>query len=312
MPKALKTCLFLAALLLVWLAGIFFFFPGWVYDGAVLANRWRAGLGSAVVSANGTRWAYLSGGQGETVLLLHGFGADKDHFGPFLCAFRDRYRLIVPDLPGFGASSREMSLAYDIPNQAARLKDFIQALGLKRFHLAGVSMGGYLAAYYAAHHPAEVKSLLLMAPAGVSPPVPGKLEATYDREGRILLLYRSPEEFDDLMGVIFHSPPWVPGPIKRYLVDRHRHDYALRAKILSDMLAGGMTLLEGRLERIACPTLVLWGREDQVVPAACLARFVEEIPRSRGVMIDNCGHVPYLEKSARTTALYQDFLESFD
>ncbi len=312
MAKLLKVGVALAALLAIWLAGIFLFFPGWVLDSTVFVSRWRADLRPATVAVNGVDWNYLYGGQGEPLVLLHGFGADKDHFGVFLSALSSRYRLIVPDLPGFGESTRKASLAYDIPSQAARLEGFIQALGLEGFHLAGASMGGYLASYYAADHPDKVKSLLLMAPAGILPPAPGKLQQTYEREGRMLLLYRTLPEFDDFMRLLFHRPPWVPTPIKRYLVDRHSHAYALHLKILTDMVDGGMGLLDGRLGQIACPTLVLWGRQDQVLPVAILERFAAEIPRSRGEIIDNCGHVPYLEKPVQTISLYRDFLDTLD
>jgi pimeloyl-ACP methyl ester carboxylesterase len=312
MLKIIKFGAVLTALLAIWLGGVFLFFPGWVYDSVVFVNRWRAGLQPVTVTVDGVDWSYLAGGQGDPLLLLHGFGADKDHFGALLVALSSRYRLIVPDLPGFGESSRDPSLAYDIPSQTARFGRFVQALGLSGFHLAGASMGGYIAGYYAADHPEEVQSLLLMAPAGILPPVPGKLQQIYEREGRILLLYRSLSEFDDFMRVLFHNPPWLPTPIKRHLVERHSHAHELYLKILADMVNGGMGLLEDRLELIACPTLVLWGREDQVLPVATLARFTAEIPRSRGAVIDNCGHVPYLEKPFQTISLYRDFLNSLN
>jgi len=312
MVNFLKVSVVLTALLAIWLGGVFLFFPGWVYDSVVFVNRWRAGLRPATVTVDGVDWTYLAGGQGEPLVLLHGFGADKDHFGALLGALSSRYHLIVPDLPGFGESSRDASLAYDIPSQAARFGRFVQALGLSGFHLAGASMGGYIAGYYASDHPTEVRSLMLMAPAGVLPPVPGKLQRIYEREGRILLLYRTLSDFDDLMRVLFHDPPWLPTPIKRYLVGRHSHGHDLYLKILADMVNGGMGLLEGRLGLIASPTLVLWGREDQVQPVASQARFTAEIPRGRGAVIDNCGHVLYLEKPVQTISLYRDFLNSLN
>ena len=312
MVNFLEISAVLAALLAIWLGGVLLFFPGWVYAAVVFVNRRRAGLRPVTVTVDGVDWTYLAGGRGDPLVLLHGFGADKDHFGALLGALSSRYHLIVPDLPGFGESSRDASLDYDIPSQIARFENFIQVLGLRDFHLAGVSMGGYIAGCYAAGHPDKVKSLLLMAPAGIQPLAPGKLQRIYEQEGRVLLLYRTVAEFDDLMGVIFHNPPWTPPPLKRHLVERHSQSYDLYLKILSDLVKGGMGLLEGRLKRIACPTLVLWGREDQVQPVASQARFTAEIPRSCGAVIDNCGHVPYLEKPVQTISLYRDFLNSLN
>jgi pimeloyl-ACP methyl ester carboxylesterase len=85
---------------------------------------------------------YLEGGRGESVLLLHGFGADKDNWNLFSRYLTKRYHVIAPDLPVFGESSKIWSDQYNISAQVERVHDFVKQLGLKSFHLAGNSMGG--------------------------------------------------------------------------------------------------------------------------------------------------------------------------
>ena len=92
----------------------------------------------------GLRYVYLEGGRGEPLLLLHGFGADKDHFTRVARFLTPHYRLIVPDHIGFGQSSHPQDADYAAPAQAARLRAFMRALGIERFHLGGSSMGGQI------------------------------------------------------------------------------------------------------------------------------------------------------------------------
>ena len=161
MRKGVK--IFLIAFLVVTLVsgGIFYFAPGLVLKSATLLMRWQAGVRKKEVIVDGHRLVYLEGGAGETILFVHGFGMDKDRWGPFLKGFNGSYRMVVPDLPGFGETPPLSSGGYDIPSQVRRLNRFVERTGLKNFHLVGISMGGYISAYYASEYPEKVKSLAL-------------------------------------------------------------------------------------------------------------------------------------------------------
>lgn len=117
-------------------------FPGLLLSCMRHALRWYAGMRRYEVVVDGHRWAYLAGGQGDVILFLHGFGADKDRFGTFLPGFTPHYLAVVPDLPGFGENTMMPSKSYDIAAQVRRLNRFVEAIGLCRFHLFGLSMGG--------------------------------------------------------------------------------------------------------------------------------------------------------------------------
>src|SRR6516164_4315536 len=98
-------------------------------------HRWRSGLSRKEVAIpGGLRYVYLEGGQGEPLILLHGFGANKDNFTPVARFLTPHYRVIAPDHIGFGESSHSQDADYAAPAQAARLHAFTRALGIERFH----------------------------------------------------------------------------------------------------------------------------------------------------------------------------------
>ena len=278
------------------------------YRALVWAVRRWAGLTRREVLVDDHRWVYLEGGAGEPVVLLHGFGADKDRWGLFPGAFTRDYRLLVPDLPGFGESSRLEEASYDMASQADRLHGFCRALGLHRFHLAGISMGGGIAGYYAGRHPEKVKSLLLLDPAGVRTPVPSDALRLYEDEGKNILLYRTADEFGELVPYLFHRPPPLPGPVKRFFVERLSTDLRFRQRVSADILEGGLAVLEGRLGLIRANTLVVWGRNDRVIHSSGAWRLQKGIENCRVVILDACGHMPFLEKRKETERACLDFL----
>ena len=125
-------------------------------------QRAQAGLDRKEIQlADGLRYVYLEGGKGEQLMLLHGFGGDKDHFARVAGYLTTRYRVVIPDHIGFGESAHPVDADYSPPAQAKRLRAFALALGITNLHLGGNSMGGHIAMTYAALYPEEVKSLWL-------------------------------------------------------------------------------------------------------------------------------------------------------
>ncbi|MBK5101223.1 MAG: alpha/beta hydrolase [Desulfobacteraceae bacterium] len=300
----------LAAMLCLVLVGvaIYLWAPGALFGSATQMLRWWAGLERHEVQIDDHRWVYLAGGKGETIVFIHGFGADKDRWGTFLTGFGRSYRLIVPDLPGFGENSKIASASYDIPSQVKRLSRFVERIGLDSFHLVGISMGGYISSYYASEYPDKVKSLLLMDAAGVRSRLPSYVMQYYEKEGKILLLYKTREEFEKFLSVVFYRPPWLPGRLKAYFMKKGALQYEFKKKILKDMTSEGMDLLEDRLPRIKARTLIVWGANDRITDVSSVDKFESGLGDSQTVIIENCGHVPYLEKPAETKRAYREFL----
>jgi pimeloyl-ACP methyl ester carboxylesterase len=193
-----------------------------------------------------------------------------------------------------------------------RLRQFVETIGLDDFHMAGISMGGYIAAYYASENPDKVKSLLLMDAAGVESRIPSHLWRQYQKNGQLPFLYKTTEQLDDLMRTLFHSPPWVPGRFKNFVAKQGALHYDFREKILREMVEGGMNLLESRLSKIRAKTLIIWGANDQIFHVSSVEKFQKGLSNCRTVILDQCGHVPYLEKPKETKSVYKDFLTSLD
>jgi pimeloyl-ACP methyl ester carboxylesterase len=301
---------FLIAMLVLIVSGgvLYYAFQGLILESAKHAIRFWAGLERHDVQVDDHQWVYLDGGKGETILFVHGFGAEKDRWGTFLPAFSKSYRLIVPDLPGFGENSRVATAKFDIPSQVMRLSKFIEAIGLDKFHVVGTSMGGYISAYYASEHPEKVMSLCLLDAAGVDSRIPSDLWRQHQKDGKIPFLYRTTGEFNDLMRLLFYRPPWLPGRFKDYLVQQGGRDYDFREKIFREMVEGGMSLLESRLPKIQARTLIIWGANDRIVHVSSVEKFQEGLRNYHTVILEQCGHIPYFEKAKETRRAYRRFL----
>src|SRR5690606_39235182 len=136
-------------------------------------------------------------------------GANRDNWLRFARRFSTDYRVVALDLPGFGESSKP-DASYDVASQVERLRAFVQALQLERPHLIGNSMGGHIAALYAARYPTEVRSLALLDNAGVTSPRQSEMFAMLERGEPNPLVVRKAEDFDTLMDFVFVSPPPLP------------------------------------------------------------------------------------------------------
>lgn len=121
---------------------IYFAAPGLVYRASISAERCRSGLSAKTVMVGDHRIAYLEGGEGPVVLLVHGFSGEKDHWTRFAKWLTPSYHVVIVDLPGFGESTKSWTAKYGILEQVGRLAGFIDALELGPVHLAGNSMGG--------------------------------------------------------------------------------------------------------------------------------------------------------------------------
>jgi pimeloyl-ACP methyl ester carboxylesterase len=295
------------------LAALFFayrIFPDHVARLLIAAGRRFARMRVRQVVVDGRAWAYLEGGrQGAAVILLvHGFGADKDSWLLYARALTRDYFVIAPDLPGFGDSTRDAELGYTALAQAGHLHGFIAALGLEEIHLAGISMGGFIAAHYAMKHPDQVSSLVLFDSAGIDTDGTSPLREAVD-SGVNPLTVRTPQEFDAMVNLIMFRPPWIPRAFIHYFLGRSRPDAALHDRIFWGLVEEfEVGALNDRLPCIGMPTLIIWGREDQLFPVSIVDIMLESIPDSRSVILDNAGHAPTVECPWRTVRPHLEFL----
>ncbi|PHV11781.1 alpha/beta fold hydrolase [Chitinimonas sp. BJB300] len=269
--------------------------------------RKRAGLRRHSIGVDGFEMVYYSGSRRDKppMLFLHGFSADSSNWLYLVPSFSRDYRILVPDLPGFGETGY-LPKSYALDVQLGRLKDFMDMLHLDRVHLAGNSMGGYLAAAFAATYPERVASLALFNAAGVDMP---KRSPFYEAAlaGENQLLIRKPTDFDNILKLVYHRKPYIPGFLRDYLITRGMAQADNQNLIFKEMFDQRIWLDE-RLLNIRAPTLILWGDDDRVLDVSSLQLFKAGIPHAHTAILAKCGHVPMLEKPAATAKVYRAFL----
>jgi len=272
-------------------------------------ERRRAGLQLRHATVAGLGMPYLEGGRGDTLVLVHGFGGDKDNFTRIARHLVAHFRVVIPDLPGFGDASRAPDACYDISSQVARLHAFTGAPGLARFHLGGNSMGGFIAAQYAATHPDAVRSLWLLDAAGFEGAFDTAEIRRYAETGEAALLVRSRAGFDGLMSTVMHRRPWIPPAVLHALADRAIRDRPLHERIFREIGAGSPTL-EPVAAAIRAPTLIVWGRDDQVLNPTVAAHMQASITGSELSLLEGTGHLPMVERPRKVAAEYLRFVRA--
>ncbi len=293
--------------IIVALVLFFILFPGTVFRAAQYVNRSLSGLSDRSVQVDDNRIVYLEGGKGEAVLLLHGYSADKDNWTAFAKYLTPKYRVVIPDLPGFGGSSRSQETSYDIESQVERLHRFVQVMRLGKVNVAGNSMGGTIAAVYAAKYPQEVSSLALLAPGGIQGGVKSKLMKMFEK-GVNPFVIKSEEDFERMMRLAFVKVPTIPYPVRKAIVARAIKDGPFNEKVMADMIRKPISL-ESYLPLIKAKTLILWGDRDNILDVSCVPIIEKRIKDHQTVIIKDCGHMPMLERPEETAGHYLKFLQ---
>jgi abhydrolase domain-containing protein 6 len=281
-------------LLLLVIAGGSRFFPEDVARLAAHAERQAAGLERKEIDVAGFRIVYLEGGKGEPLVLVHGFGAEKDNWTRVARYLTPHFRVIALDLPGFGETSKPEDASYTVTSQVEYLRAFVRALNLGEVSLGGNSMGGWIAGLYAANYPTEVKSLWLVAPAGVATAEQSELGQRMIAGGSNPLLARTPEDFDNIVEFVMTDPPYIPGSIKKVLAQRAATNYPFHARIFDQILKENAPL-EPRLAGLPVLTRVVWGDGDRALHVSGAKILGTIMPNATVVVMPGIGHLPMLE-----------------
>ncbi|MDD9932116.1 MAG: alpha/beta fold hydrolase [Myxococcales bacterium] len=271
-------------------------------------SRRAAGMARKHVDAAGHRIAYFERGAGEPVVLLHGFSSNKDGWMSY-ARFMKGYRLIIPDLPGWADSSYDEAERYGYPDQVARLKAFLDALAVGPVHLAGNSMGGGIAGIFAATHPADVKSVLLMDNGAVEMPNPSGFQQAIEETGQNALIVRSVADVDVLLDHCFHRKMRLPAVAKRIYASEGMARVDKNERIFQQLWEDWDSL-EPLLSRIEAPTLVMWGRHDRIIDVSVVEAMEPKLTNARTVIYDEAGHLPYMEIPARAAADHKQLIDS--
>lgn len=276
---------------------------------AIGFERTLSGLDRNHAEIDGHTVYYLEGGSGETVVMLHGFGGDADNWTRFSRHLTDDYHVIAPDLPGFGESSRLPAASYGVRQQVERVRLLLDQKGIDKVHIGGNSMGGYIAAWFAATYPERVKSLALFDAAGINSPTLSPVLKQILDGGSNRLIIDDPARFDDFLQLIFADPPYIPGFFKDYLAQKAYGNSAFNRKIFDELWSQHLPL-EGELPKIKARTLIVWGDQDRVIDISSVPVLQQGLKQveTRAVILPGVGHVPMVERPAETAKAYRTFI----
>ena len=275
-----------------------------------LIEQYRAGLAHEHSQVGNLNIHYYRGGpaNGEVIVLLHGFAADKDNWLRFARYLTDSYQVIALDLPGFGDSDRPAG-SYDVGTQAERLGNFLDSLDLDSVHLLGKSMGGHIAALYAARYPQRIRTLALFDNAGIEAPHPSELYQRLRQGQRNPLLIQQPQDFQALLDFVFVEPPYLPGSLKNHLARLAMANETHYQQIFTQLVERYIPL-EPQLPKITAPVLLLWGRQDRVLDVSSIQIMQPLLQKPSVSIMDGVGHAPMLERPQESALRYRQFLQS--
>ncbi|MCQ8897264.1 alpha/beta hydrolase [Limnobacter humi] len=273
---------------------------------AIAAERAWCGLERREVDIDGFKVPYLTGGRGEPLVLIHGFGGSKDNFNRFAKELKNHFTVYAIDVPGFGGSTRVPDADYRINTQADRVHAILQKIGLNKVHIGGNSMGGWISGAYAARYPDAVRSILFLAPAGLQASRKSEVLKTYDTTGKIVLTAGNRAEFDNIVDtVMYKRPAFAPGFVVNAMAERAIRDQALNQRIYKDFKALPSDLASTlKASSYKGPAMIVWGQNDRVLHVDGAAELAEGLPQAKVILMDQTGHVPMMEKPNEVAAAY--------
>ncbi len=262
-------------------------------------NEWRikapAGFERDEVTTNGIRTVIYSAGSGRPVVFWHGAGTF--HGIDFATDWAEHFRILLPHHPGFGESGPAPQIR-SMDDLLAHYLDLFESLGLERFDLIGLSLGGWMAAEFAAAHPGRLRRLVLVAPAGL----PDADHPTTDLDTV------PPEEIlsylaHDVSVFSPHLPEDEAG------AEALRRLQSMERDTLARVAPDGPVNpdLEAGLKHATVPTLLIWGREDRLTPAGKVDKWLRCLPDARSALFGEAGHM-VLDESAAARQAVTEFL----
>jgi pimeloyl-ACP methyl ester carboxylesterase len=288
---------FLSILALIVLGGTYFYFrPSSVFGGIRKMQLAAAKMESRDAVIGGHRIHYIAGGDGPPLLLIHGVASRSSDWADLLPELTKTHRVYALDLLGHGDSDRPTDSDYSITTHTEKVLGLMDHLQLAKPDIMGVSMGGWIAMKLASEHPERVQRLVLVSSAGLA--FETKInEATF-----------APQSIDELRATLaMQTDRSVPDFLLRDFLRESKKKSWVHRRTLQSILTRG-ELLDGKLQRVTMPVLLVWGTKDKVVPFAVAGKLQKELPQARLVKLDGCGHLALIECTDRMMPKVSAFL----
>lgn len=265
------------------------------------------------IVAGGLRTNYHDLGRGAPVLMIHGSGPGVSAYANWRSAMpvlAQSRRVIAPDMAGFGFTDRPASAVYTMDNWVTQAIGLIDALDLPQVDLVGNSFGGALSLALAIRHPQRVRRLVLMGAAGISFPLTPALDAVWGYEPSF-------ENMRTVMDWFAFDRNLVTDELARLRYEASirpgfQESYAAMFPAPRQRWIEALASREEDIRRLPHETLVIHGREDQVLPLSNSITLSQWIPRSQLHVFGRCGHWTQIEHAARFAQLVGNFLAEGD
>lgn len=264
------------------------------------------------IDVNGIQTNYHRMGSGKPLFLIHGSGPGVSAWANWrlvMPSLAERFEVVAPDIVGFGYTDRPQGFEYNMANWRDHLLGFADALGLERFSVVGNSFGGGLATSMAVNHPDRVDRLILMGAAGISFPLTEGLDAVWGYEPSLENMKALMKTFAWSRDIADNSD--LAELRYRASIQPGFHE-AFSAMFPAPRQNGieDLATPEDQIRQIAAPTLIVHGRDDQVIPLENSYRFHQLIDNSQLHVYGQCGHWTQIEKAAEFSQLVTNFLEA--
>jgi pimeloyl-ACP methyl ester carboxylesterase len=265
-------------------------------------TTWTNAQTSKEVLVFGQKIHYVEAGSGPTLILLHGLGGSTQVWQFNIAPLAEKYHVIVPDQIGFGKSDKPL-VNYRIRTYVDFLDQFCKELKIERATLIGNSMGGWIATMFTAAFPDRVDKLVLVDAAGYAPP------KDLDTRTFFGLNPTTREGMKILAGKVFYNKAFLTdAAIDQAIAARLAAGDGYTINSITESIIRGEDFLDDIAKTVKRPTLIVWGRQDGLVSLAEGERFNKDIAGSKMVVIDQCGHVPNVEKPGEFNAAVLKFL----
>ncbi len=245
---------------------------------------------------------YLDGGgSGGNIVLIHGLGGFAERWLTVIPILSKKYRVIAPDLPGYGYSDKP-STDYTPEFFSKFIFDFLDILDVKKTNLIGTSLGGQVVAECAITQSKMIEKIVLSSPAGIMKNSTPTLDAY-----SMAALYPSYDTVKTAYEMMTGSKKVTTESIEGF-IKRMTQPNAKMAFMSTILALKNSPPITDRLPNIIAPTLVIWGKDDTMIPVKFAEGFASSIKKCQLEIMENCGHTPYIEEPDKFSQIILNFL----
>jgi len=267
---------------------------------------------------NELRLTSSSSGEGIPVLLIHGFGASSYSWRHIIKPLAQKYRVITIDLKGFGESPKPRDDLYSVYEQARLVRNFILENNLQNVHIIGHSYGGGVAlvtsVYLSASHPNLQSSLVLIDSIAYPQDLPDFVKVLATPILGPLVIYAIPNttQVKSLLEKVYFNDALIPQSAIDHYAGNLGKPNAKYATLTTarQMLPTDLQQFSDNYANLTIPTLIIWSRDDEIVPLAIGERLHEDLPNSKMVVLNDVGHAIQEEKPSVLLPYLQQFLDT--